>query len=89
LRTTNLDEINDEIFSKLEDVVGYLAGAWRETKEDSIVSKYHFLVNCLIDMGWKGSLDVEDNLPPDLMPKRYFEFIEAKRHQRSKNQGNS
>jgi hypothetical protein len=87
LRLANLDEINNEIFEKLEIILGDLAGIWRRTKDEEFVTKYHLLLNCLMDMdGWKCGLDLEDFLPDELMPERFFEFIEKRRQEWGKNQ---
>jgi hypothetical protein len=64
MKNTDVGKFNEQTLSNLEDVVGYIAAAWRETKDDGLVGKYHLLVNCLIDMGWKTGLDPEDQLPP-------------------------
>jgi uncharacterized protein related to proFAR isomerase len=77
-------DVNELIFSKLEDVIGDLAGIWRATKDDEVVRKYHLLLNCMIDMGWKDSLDLENHLPKRFMPARYFELVEELRKEWAK-----
>jgi len=55
------------------DELGWLAGAWRETKDDAYVTKYQVLLRALLEMGWDGELDVELLLPTRLMPKDYLD----------------
>ncbi|MCI0711418.1 MAG: hypothetical protein L0154_14790 [Chloroflexi bacterium] len=63
---------DDPTFDRIMDELGWLAGAWRETKEQAYVTKYQVLLRALLEMGWDDELDVELLLPDDLMPTEYF-----------------
>jgi hypothetical protein len=84
MASENPDQLDEIVFSKLEDVLWDLAATWRETKNDELVWKYHLVLNCMIDMGWKSGPSLEDSLPTALMPARYFEHIEKQRKEWAK-----
>ena len=60
-------------FDTMMHELGYLAGAWRETKDESYVKKYQILCRSLLDMGWDDELDFELLLPEAFMPQEYFD----------------
>lgn len=62
----------DPTFDRIMDELGWLAGAWRETKEQTYVTKYQVLLRALLEMGWDDELDIELLLPDELMPPAYF-----------------
>ena len=66
----------DPLLYALQSKVGELAMKWRGSKDDKIVQQYHATLKCLIALGWEGYLDVDAELPDELMPKEYFEYIE-------------
>jgi hypothetical protein len=59
-------------FDRIMDELGWLAGAWRETKEDNYVSKYQTLLRALLEMGWDDELDLELLLPKEKMLEEYY-----------------
>lgn len=61
---------DDPTFDTMLHELGYLAGAWRETKSDDYINKYHILHRALLDMGWNDELDFELLLPQALMPQQ-------------------
>jgi len=63
---------DDPTFDAMMHELGWLAGAWRETKDETYVTKYGILLNALLDMGWDDELDLELLLPKALMPQAYF-----------------
>jgi len=64
---------DDPTFDAMMHELGWLAGAWRETKNSSYIIKYQILCRALLEMGWDDELDFELLLPKDLMPQEYFE----------------
>lgn len=68
---------DDPTFDAMMHELGYLAGAWRETKNDEYVKKYQILCRALLDMGWDDELDFELLLPDELMPQEYFDRYES------------
>lgn len=49
-----------------------LAGEWRGTKKPELVQRYHHVLLALLELGWDDELDVELELPNELMPAEYF-----------------
>lgn len=64
--------VYEELLYKLAD----LAGEWRETKQDKLVRRYQAILLCLYELGWDEELDVELELPDELMPPEYFQRYE-------------
>ena len=65
----------DELMRKL----GELDAQWRGTKSDTLVQRYHHVLFALMELGWTGkgqdALDVELELPDELMPPEYFQLF--------------
>jgi hypothetical protein len=61
----------------LESKLGHIAGAWRETGDPICVKQYHDIYHKLISLGWDSSIDVEAELPYELMPQDYVDEIRA------------
>jgi hypothetical protein len=60
---------NKEMYLK-EYMLGQMASRWRHTQDPADVESYHLLFHELVAMGWDPqSLDVEYQLPVELMPK--------------------
>jgi len=64
---------DDPTFDAMMHELGWLAGAWRETKKETYVTRYQILCRALLEMGWDEELDMELLLPKRLMPQEYFE----------------
>ncbi len=60
--------IYDELGHKLAE----LAAAWRTHKKPELVQRYHHVLLTLLELGWDDELDVELELPNELMPAEYF-----------------
>lgn len=63
---------DDPTFDRIMDELGWLAGAWRETKDETYVTKYQVLLRALLEMGWDDELDFELLLPERFMPDEYL-----------------
>lgn len=77
-----VDEVEARYLDQIQDILGNLAGHWRYTKSPDTAKKYQLLLTCLIEMGWTGGMDLDDQLPPELMPQRYSEYINDRRKKR-------
>jgi hypothetical protein len=67
----------DPELRQLEFRLGDLAGLWRgaygdQARQDDIVQEYSAILARLYDLGWDSELDVESELPDDLMPAEYL-----------------
>lgn len=63
---------NNPVYDALQHQLSELAGEWRTTKRDETVQQYHAVLKTLMLMGWRGSLDVENELPDELLPYDYL-----------------
>jgi hypothetical protein len=61
----------------LEMKLSRAASNWRATKDAKYVKEYHDIYHDLCSLDWDGAIDVESELPSDLMPKHYFEQLHA------------
>lgn len=61
------NSVYDEMCHKL----AYLAGLWRRHKTDEIADQYQTLLRALIILGFDEELEVQAELPEDLMPVEY------------------
>lgn len=62
----------DPQLRRLENHLGDLAGMWRGTGNLNIVKEYNVILNLMYDLGWDGLLDIESQLPEDLMNQEYL-----------------
>ena len=67
----------DPELRKLEFHLCDLAGSWRGSwgdphRQEEIVNEYHATMAKLYSLGWDGTLDVECELPEDLIPEEYM-----------------
>ncbi|MBZ0280736.1 MAG: hypothetical protein K8L97_08335 [Anaerolineae bacterium] len=67
-----------ELLNTLENKLSDLAALWRgrkhQSEADEIVRKYHAILNCMIELGFREGLDVESELPDRLMPQAYLQL---------------
>ncbi|MEL6408331.1 MAG: hypothetical protein AAFR81_28450 [Chloroflexota bacterium] len=63
------------VYDKLIDVLAYLSGLWRETKEDKVAEQYQTVLRALIIIGFDEPLDAEVELPDQLMPAEYLDMF--------------
>ena len=62
---------DNPVYDRLVDKLGYLAGLWRRHKTDEIAQQYQTVLKTLIILGFDEPLDVDVELPDDLMPVEY------------------
>ena len=67
----------DPELDALEDRLNILAGMWRGSLgnllgQGEIVREYHAILTKLYSLGWDGVLDIDGELPDELMPDEYL-----------------
>jgi hypothetical protein len=70
----------DPAMQRLISHLGELAARWRGSRKDGLVQEYHTTMQQLYDLGWDDDIDMDGELPDELMPEEYL-----KRNNRSKN----
>jgi hypothetical protein len=77
--TATATPVSETTYEDLLNRLEYLAGLWRRTKEDSVVIRYQFVLETLLELGYREWLDLESMLPEGLMPTKYTQLmVEAK-----------
>jgi hypothetical protein len=71
--------VDQEFISAMELKLSDLAALWRGRKDtpeaDGIVRQYQAVLRCMIELGFRSSLDVDAELPNRLMPQEYFDLF--------------
>lgn len=71
--------MDEQLLDSLETKPGHLAARWRGTESsheaNAIVRQYQAVLGCMIEPGFHASLDVDAELPDDLMPQEYFDLF--------------
>jgi hypothetical protein len=72
-----MQTLNDtHLLDTLETKLGWLAARWRGTRDAQeaavLVRHYQAILRCMIELGYHDSLDVDAELPDELMPTEYF-----------------
>jgi hypothetical protein len=67
----------DPELRRLEFYLGELAGLWRgaygdQERQDETVQEYRAILARLYELGWDATLDIESELPEELMPEEYL-----------------
>lgn len=60
------------IYDALGEKLTELRWEWSGTKDSKLVRRYQAILLTLIELGWDKKLDVELELPDELMPVEYF-----------------
>lgn len=68
-----------QLLDTLETKLGHLAARWRGTdnpqEAESLVRQYQAVLRCMIELGYHDSLDVDAELPDELMPAEYLNLF--------------
>ena len=68
-----------KILDALETKLGHLAAQWRGTNEPEqemlVVRQYQSILRCMIELGFRASLDADAELPERLMPQEYLDLF--------------
>jgi hypothetical protein len=66
-----------ELLEQMERTLAHLAMHWRGLEqsddEQEIVRRYQSILLCMIDLGLDHPLDIDSELPDELMPQEYFD----------------
>jgi hypothetical protein len=67
----------DPELNRLQSHLGHLAAEWRGAlggaeRQRAIVQDYHATMRRLYELGWDDILDIDAELPRDLMPEEYY-----------------
>lgn len=69
-------QIDEPFLHVLEDKLAHLAAEWRGTDNlqmmETLVHQYQAVLRCMIDLGYRDWLDIEAELPDELMPAEYL-----------------
>jgi hypothetical protein len=75
-------ETDAQLLDALETRLGRLAAKWRGTddaqEELALVRQYQAILRCMIEMGYRESLENADaELPDRLLPQEYFDLFKS------------
>ncbi|MCI0713425.1 MAG: EF-hand domain-containing protein [Chloroflexi bacterium] len=71
-------DVIEPMLKNMQDSLNELAMRWRgsdsDEEADAIAHNYQVILRCMIDLGFRQSLQVEAELPDELMPQEYFDL---------------
>jgi len=74
-------ETDAQLLDALETRLGRLAAKWRGTNDSqeelALVRQYQAILRCMIEMGYRESLDADAELPDRLLPQEYFDLFKS------------
>jgi DNA-binding transcriptional regulator PaaX len=69
----------ETLLEQMETTLAHLAMHWRgsdsDEEADAIAHNYQVILRCMIDLGFRQSLQVDTELPDELMPQAYFDLF--------------
>lgn len=69
-------ENTQTLLTQMEESLAYLAMYWRghtsSQEGEELVRHYQSILTCMLDLGLDHPLDVDSELPDELMPEAYF-----------------
>jgi hypothetical protein len=72
-------ETDAQLLDALETRLGRLAARWRGTEnaheEAAVIRQYQAILRCMIELGFRESLDADAELPDRLMPAEYLDLF--------------
>lgn len=67
---------DSQIIDALETKLGRLAARWRGTHDPGesaeLVRQYQAVLRCMIELGYRESLDIDAELPDQYLPSEYL-----------------
>ena len=67
-----------QLLDTLETKLGHLAARWRGTQDSdaaqTIVRQYQAILRCMIELGYRESLDADAELPDEYLPGEYLDL---------------
>jgi hypothetical protein len=78
-----VETYNQTLLEQMEITLAHLAVHWRGLTEQvdstEVIHNYQTILLCMLDLGLDHPLDIDSELPDELMPPAYFErFTQAK-----------
>jgi hypothetical protein len=74
-----VEEYTRSLLAQMEITLAHLAMYWRgsdkDEEADAIAHNYQVILRCMIDLGFHQSLQVEAELPDELMPQEYIDLF--------------
>jgi hypothetical protein len=71
--------VDQDFIGAMELKLSDLAALWRGRKDtpeaDEVVRQYQAVLRCMIELGFRSSLDVDAELPNRLMPQEYSDLF--------------
>jgi hypothetical protein len=72
-------ELIEPMLKNMEESLSELAMRWRgndsDEEADAIAHNYQVILRCMIDLGFHQSLQVEAELPDELLPQEYIDLF--------------
>lgn len=72
-----VQEYNQVLLEQMEVMLAHLALYWRSQSEpddeQEIVHRYNSILTCMLELGLDHPLDIDSELPHNLMPAIYLE----------------
>jgi uncharacterized protein YutE (UPF0331/DUF86 family) len=72
-------DVIEPMLKNMEDSLSELAMYWRDSDSDekanAIAHNYQVILRCMIDLGFRHALQVEAELPDELMPQEYLDLF--------------
>ena len=76
---SEINSIHAHLITEMERSLGLLAMRWRSHQNtpdgENLVRQYQAILRCMIELGYRESLDVDSELPDELLPEEYFELF--------------
>ena len=64
-------QIYETLINKLEDLIGL----WAEYRTENYVDDYNAVLKTLLLLGWKGTLQIDTELPEELILPAYLDMV--------------
>lgn len=78
-KNTELKNIHSHLLNEMERSLSILAARWRSrqytNEADLIVQQYQAILRCMVELGFRSSLDVDAELPDEYMPSEYVDLF--------------
>lgn len=72
-------EVIEPMLKNMEASLGELAMYWRGSENDeeamAIAHQYQLILRCMVELGFHQSLQVDSELPDELMPQEYLQLF--------------
>jgi hypothetical protein len=73
----NHDDLLDAMEYKLSDLASMWRGQQQTEDAEKIVRQYQAVLRCMIELGFHDELDIDSELPDELMPTEYLDLFQS------------